>query len=190
MPELIERENIYRSTSLYKAEKGKQEQYIKDDEAMDHYLLQQALDGASLYPNRETPPIQNTYLEEIAKQYKSVMRSIERLGAKYPEKALRALLKINPIHSSDLADEEKTRIWIKEMTAFLTEDKRPTGISYEIKNIVIENADKPHVIRITVTQHGMQKHYDFNSDFLKSTDYLNLIDLQEKIKDLFMMIVL
>lgn len=185
MPELIERGHIYiAQPPLYKVKRGKQEQYIKDDEAMDQYLLQQALDGAALFPSKDTPHVQNTFLEDIAIQYKSVIRTINRLSARFPKKALRALMKIPPLTSQDLSDNEKTKAWMQALETFLTEDKRPTGITYQLERKSSEQMDNPHFIELTVTQHGMSNQYQFTSNFINSADYLNFIDLQKKVSGL------
>ncbi len=81
MPELIENGYVYiAQPPLYKAKKGKQEQYVKDDAALQEYLMQAALDKASLYVNEGAPALTGPGLESLASQYMLVMASIQRLA--------------------------------------------------------------------------------------------------------------
>src|SRR5579864_1247523 len=93
MPELIERGYIYiAQPPLFKVKKGKQEQYIKDDEALENYLIQTALDGAAFYAQTDSPPITGVGFEKLVNQYRKVRASIKRLARRYPSEILEALL--------------------------------------------------------------------------------------------------
>jgi DNA gyrase subunit B len=58
MPELIERGHIYIGLPpLYKVKQGKNELYLKDDAALNAYLVSNAIDGAELRPADGAPPL-------------------------------------------------------------------------------------------------------------------------------------
>lgn len=69
---------------LYKVKRGKQEQYIKDDEAMEEYLTQSALEEASLHVNEDAPGLAGEALERLVNDYRTVMKTLQRLSRLYP----------------------------------------------------------------------------------------------------------
>ena len=63
MPELIERGHVYIGLPpLYKIKQGKNELYLKDDAALDAYLANSAVEGASLVPAVNEPAIEGAQL--------------------------------------------------------------------------------------------------------------------------------
>ena len=89
MRELLERGHIFiAQPPLYKIAKGKQHQYLKDDDALNQYLTQGALEGASIYVNPDAPPITGSGLEELVAQFRSVAGTIDRLSRLYTAEVL------------------------------------------------------------------------------------------------------
>ena len=71
MPELIERGHVYIGLPpLYKIKQGKNELYLKDDAALDAYLANNAVEGASLLPADGEPPIEGAALEKLLLAYR------------------------------------------------------------------------------------------------------------------------
>jgi DNA gyrase subunit B len=79
IPMLIERGHIYiAQPPLYKVKRGKQEQYVKDDNELNALLLNSALENSALYVNVGAPPLQGSSLEMHARKYNEVQAIIKR----------------------------------------------------------------------------------------------------------------
>ncbi|MGV8932405.1 MAG: DNA topoisomerase (ATP-hydrolyzing) subunit B [Luteimonas sp.] len=104
MPELIERGHIYIGLPpLYKIKQGKNELYLKDDAALDAYLANNAVEGASLIPAEGEPPIEGAALEKLLLAYAGAGETIKRNAHRYDPMVLAALVDFTPLDTTHLA---------------------------------------------------------------------------------------
>ena len=184
MPEIIERGHVYiAQPPLYKIKKGKQEQYLKDDDALDNYLLQGALENASVHVNADAPAITGTGLEEIVNQYRAVDRMIARLSRLYPEPILRQMIHTARLTPENLKDEQTVAEWVDQVCSGLgdTLDGGDVYTSSAAEDMEHQGIFLPSV---KVMQHGVSHHYTFDMSFFESKDYAALGNLGETLMGL------
>jgi len=98
MPELIERGHIYIGLPpLYKLKQGKSELYLKDDAALNVYLANSAVEGASLVPAADEPAIEGLALEKLLLAYANAKEAIARNAHRYDTRLLDALIDFAPL---------------------------------------------------------------------------------------------
>ncbi|MGD2118388.1 MAG: DNA gyrase subunit B, partial [Chromatiales bacterium] len=188
MPELIERGYIYiAQPPLYKIKKGKQETYLKDDTELNQYLLNTALDNAELYISKDTPPIKETALEELAQEYVSVKAIIQRLSKRYDHKLVEALM-FMPKVSEDLLSNTELENWLSELTDRLNADMGPSD-RYALH--VETRTGEGEAEELTETDlcverkvHGIATERTLPMTFFAGSDYRKIIGLGEKLQDL------
>ncbi|CAM3052533.1 DNA gyrase, subunit B (type II topoisomerase) [Legionella steigerwaltii] len=182
-PELLERGYIYiAQPPLYKVKRGKQEQYVKDDEALFEYLTQSALDGAAFYPGKDIPPITAMALEELVKQYRRAEKIIKRYKRRYPTDILKRVAYLPMLHNEDFSQQEKIANWCKQLHSSMQQLGSKTE-QYQVE--VHSTADTNQFIpRIIVTQHGMENYIPMNAEFFYSKDYKELVNLGSKLASL------
>lgn len=176
MPELIQRGHVYvAQPPLYKVKKGKQEQYVKDDETLEGYLLQTALEDAALFPGEGELPITGIALEKIAKQYREVIKVIRRLSKRYPEQFLLQLIKMASLTVSDLKNQDYVIHWVQHLEQSL-KDLHIKGMLCQLS--VEHDVDRDiFVPELKVQMHGNQQTYRLQQDFFASPDYGRIREL-------------
>lgn len=184
MRELIERGHVYiAQPPLYKISKGKQEQYLKDDDAMTRFLLQAAMDGAALHVNADAPPIQGSALEALVNEYRAVMATVARLDKVFPSDVLEQTIYISKLAAESLSQESEVAKWCAELEGKMLVDSRSGSASYVITPERNEERNI-YLPKVTITAHGVPTDYRFSLDFFNSAEYRSICELGQKLDGL------
>ncbi len=109
MPEIIERGYLYiAQPPLYKVRKGSSEIYLKDDEALENFLIESGLEGATLRL-AAGEVLAAADLREVVEKARKVRRSIEALNARYPRFLLEQAAVAGVFEGEPLKDREKAQ---------------------------------------------------------------------------------
>lgn len=179
--ELIERGYIYiAQPPLYKVKRSKQEQYIKDEDALHHYLIELALDDAALFTKETETPLTGEPLKIIARNHQTIMDTIKRLSLRYPSDVLEQMIYLPALTPEQLINETTVSGWNQQLQTRLN-DLKATGTDYTVtleKNPEQEN----FVILITAKIHSVERRYLLTRDFFASQEYKSLTELGKKLK--------
>ncbi|MBZ1393267.1 DNA topoisomerase (ATP-hydrolyzing) subunit B [Psychrobacter pacificensis] len=115
-PELIERGYVYiAQPPLYKVKKGRQELYLKDDEALKAYLLSSTIDSTKLHVSADAPAITGQALESLLNDYNQTQLIKARLQIRFPAVILDALTHTPKLSVDMTYDESAMQDWQKAM---------------------------------------------------------------------------
>jgi len=183
VPELIERGYVYiAQPPLYKVKKGKQEQYLKDDSALEEHLRNSALENAALYVNPEAPPISGSAFEELVVEYNTVLAIIDRMSKNYPIGVLAQLIYMDTITEADLKQENKMQLWLDDLAAKVVALSDESERYEFLLERDTENAlFLPH---IKMYVHAIPHSYTLSPAFFRLEEYNRISVLGSKINNL------
>ncbi|HKS15160.1 MAG TPA: DNA topoisomerase (ATP-hydrolyzing) subunit B [Pseudomonas sp.] len=183
LPELVERGYIYiAQPPLYKVKRGKQEQYIKDDDAMEEYMTQSALEDASLHLDEDAPPVSGVELERLVNDFRSVMKTLKRLSRLYPQELTEHFIYLPEVALEQLGDHSVMQGWLDKLQARLSTSEK-SGLAYKVSL----REDKERSVwlpEVEITSHGLASYITFNRDFFGSNDYRTVTALGSKLSTL------
>lgn len=182
MPELIEKGYVYiAQPPLYKIKKGKQEHYVKDDTALNEYLIQLALDKAQLQTNVSTPVIQGQGLEKLSKEYAEVMAVISRLRRRYDDVFLEEMTYSQPLTEELKQSQENLEEWFNQLEQRLNQNK--IKAIYGIK--LNYNSHDDFDVVVDKRHNGITKTFVLHCTFFLGRDYLKIAKYTEDTVELF-----
>lgn len=183
MPEIIERGYVYiAQPPLFKVKKGKQEQYLKDEAALEEYLLALALESAALHPEASAPAVSGGAFESFIRSYKKVESILTKLSVRLPLVFLEQLLTQPVLAIEDLSDEKKMEVWRdtmdKAINKFALESRRYT------MTLDFNSERKVYTPSIEVTEHGLVKKFPIKYDFFRSDEYAQIVAMNAELKEM------
>jgi len=184
MRELVDRGHIFiAQPPLYKIRKGKQEQYLKDDDELALFQTQNALEGASLHVNADAPGISSNALEAIVTEYRNVRSIIKRLSHLYPGDVLEQLMSQEILTFDVMADREKVEQWTKALENAVAENCT-SGATYEF-SVVRDDEERVYEPVVKSIIHGVSRKTTLRPELFKSQEYRDIVGLGEKLAGLF-----
>ncbi len=183
MRELIERGYIYiAQPPLYKVKKGKQEHYVKDDNELNQYLLQMALDKAQLQTDIDIPVIQGTGLETLAQEFMKVNRIIKNLTPRYDGLFLDYLTYVAVVDDTLLNNQAEFSKWAEILETKLNNDNQMPAV---FKIQLSYQAADDYELTINKRLHGIDKTLVIKPNFFNSQDYKKIAHYAEDTIGLF-----
>ncbi len=163
LPELLEKGYLYiAQPPLYKIKKGKQERYLKDDQELNDYLLQEAITDAHLFFSSEAPAVSGVALESAVKGYYKIIAIIDKLSKRYNSHLLKTIANSTPVE--DITDKKFMKNWCKALNNKLNQDLTPAQ-----KHTVVFDTDK---IKYTLCVYGVDTDKTtFGEELFNSSDY-------------------
>lgn len=183
MRELVDNGHIFiAQPPLYKVSKGKNEQYVKDDDALLAYLTQKALESASLHVNPDAPAINGESLEALVGKFRHVSRLTERMSLVYPLSVLEALIYVRGLDVKLLQTCSEMEAWCAELQEKLMESDNGTH-RYKV-GVVEDKERKVFLPSIEITAHGVPHYHTLSRDFFGSGEYASMVELGNTLQGL------
>jgi DNA gyrase subunit B len=164
---------------LYKVKQGKQEQYLKDDDALFAYLTQTALDGASFYPAANAPAVTSQALEALVLKFRRLEHTLKRHARRYHADVLKHVVALPYLTTEQLKDHETVRDWGDKLCVRLQKlDTNTQKISVDVFH---QPETMLYLPRVIMTQHGTEQAIAFNADFFASKDYKDMAHIASEL---------
>lgn len=180
MPELVERGHIYiAQPPLYKLKKGKQEQYIKDNDALETYLISNAIDELALHISADSPAITGEALAKVIADYQVSQKSLQRLTLRYPASLLDGLLELEAFKADHNHERDYVEFWAEQLRGAIEKLQPSLRPEISLESFERENShgekSAHYWPRVTVYVHNLPHSYLLDAGLLNSAEYARLL---------------
>ena len=170
-PEIIERGHLYiAQPPLFKYKKGKSEQYLKDERALEKFLINSSLGDAEVKINGEK--FDSEELNTLLNKYKAFNSLLDSYDRHFDKKLLKRIIEQGKLDVDSLKAENVLQGIVKELEDHFVKDvKNLKKYSFDIEK---DPAHESHLIRVTIESTLKTKKFKISTHFVDSSEYADL----------------
>src|SRR5690606_22522600 len=178
-PELIERGHIYiAQPPLYKAMRGRSEQYLKDEEALDRYLMEAGLEDA-VFKTRDGIEHAGGDLLGIVQQARDIVLAIDNLNTRYNRSLVEQAAIVGGLDPDGLADPDRITGTMNRIS------NRLDRISDELERGWSGAITDEESLAFSRTVRGVTETHVIDKPLLQSADARKLRQLAERLDEIY-----
>jgi len=185
MRELIERGYVYiGQPPLFKVKKGRRERYVKDEAALEHYLLTLALDAVSIRAANTAAPLSSAATRDILDAAGEYGHLIEHIGLRRldPRVIDAAVQSGGPteesLHDANRLREQRIPAVVEQLR------RRYPDLLDPQCSVESDPEHETHELIIVTRRAGVVTRTVFDADLVRSADYQRLMRLAAQIRQL------
>jgi len=172
-PEIVERGYLFiAQPPLYRVKKGKREIYLKNEQALDEFLLDSATENLVLRPSSGDEPVGGEKLRHLARQAGRYRRLLKVVDRRFDARLVDAIVKAAHLSKADLKDPKLIAKGLARLEEYF-ETYAP-----ELKDVVLRLApDSEHggyKIEAPVRPAGIRRATVIDYAFLDSPEFADL----------------
>ena len=178
-PELIERGHVYiAQPPLYKIKRGQSEQYLKDERALEDYLLTTGLDEA-VFTTRDGVAHAGADLLSILQQARDIVHAIGNLNTRYNRSLVEQAAIVGGLDPEGLSDPARIDATMTRVA------NRLDRISDELERGWTGLVTDEQGLSFSRTVRGVSETHQIDQPLLQSADARKLRQLAERLDELY-----
>ncbi|MGA9335528.1 MAG: toprim domain-containing protein, partial [Rudaea sp.] len=183
MPELIDRGHIYIGLPpLYKLKQGKQELYLKDDAALNAYLISNAVEAAEFRYSADAPGLREIALERLLLDYHAALDQIRHLGQRCDSMVLEAMLDLAVPAPAAWQDPAAMQTWLDRLGTRIA--SRGLGKPVYRLSLRAATAEHPAALVVEREHHGLRNVQILPAAFFASSEFKAIRDVAQQLDGL------
>jgi len=167
---------------LYKLKQGKQELYLKDDAALNAYLVTNAVEDAAFSYAPDAPPLTGAGLEKLMLDFQAAQDQIVRLGQRCDATVLQAMIDLPAPTAEQWSDAPAIDAWLEKIAARL----RGAGLGRPEYRLQVRAATPEHPAALVIERrhHGLSTTQILPAAFFTGSEFKPLRDLAMQLSGL------